>query len=157
MPTSSQLNAYYAAQSTGVGVLYDALGDTIATGINMPTGAASGYVLASDASGNLTPQVNPVLAADNTFSGVNTFTQSLTIPAGSDAYLGTVAVNGTTAVTVSTTAVTASSRIFLTVQAPGGTVATSYVSSQSAATFFTVKSTGATDSSTVAWLIVNAT
>ena len=155
MPTSSQLNAYYAAQSTGVGVLYDALGDTIATGINMPTGAASGYVLASDAAGNLTPQVNPVLAATNTFTGVNTFNSSITVPEGSDAYMGTVAVTGTSAVTVSTTAVTANSRIFVTTQVPSGTVGTTYVAASSAATFFTLKSSNAGDASTVAWLIID--
>ena len=162
MPNSSQQNAFNGAQSTGLGVLYDALGRTIATGINMPTGAASGYVLASDANGNLTPQVSPLLAASstytgaNTFSGVNTFSQSIQVPEGSNAYMGTVAVNGTTAVTVATTAITANSRIFMTINVPGGTPGSPYVFSQSAATNFTIKSQAA-DSSTVAWLIINHT
>ena len=56
VPNSTQQNAYYGAQSTGKCVLYDALGNVIATGINMPVGAASGYVLTSDASGNATWQ-----------------------------------------------------------------------------------------------------
>lgn len=168
MPNSSQQNAFNGAQSTGVGVLYDALGRTIATGINMPTGAASGYVLASDASGNLTPQASPVLAAANTWAGTNTFStaatfngtatfaQSLTVPEGSNAYMGTIAVNGTTAVTVATTAISANSRIFMTINAPGGTPGSPYVFSQSAATNFVIKSQ-ASDTSTVAWLIVNHT
>ena len=156
MPNSTQQNAFNGAQSTGSGVLYDALGNTIATGINMPTGAASGYVLASDSSGNLTPQPSPVLAANNTFTGVSTFNNSIQVPEGSNAYMGTVAVNGTTAVTVATTAVSANSRIFMTINAPGGTPGLPYVFSQSVATNFTIKSQ-ASDTSTVAWLIINHT
>ena len=159
-PTSTQLNAYYADQGTGVGVLKDALGNVLGVGIAVPAGAAANNVLVSDANGNLTNQALPAAGVPatlgtTTFSGAATFNQSITVPEGSNAYMGTVAVNGTTAVTVSTTAVTGTSRIFLTTQVPGGTVATSYVSSTSAATYFTVKSTGATDSSTVAWLIVD--
>ena len=36
MPNSSQQNAFNGAQSTGVGVLRDALGNTIATGMTLP-------------------------------------------------------------------------------------------------------------------------
>jgi hypothetical protein len=68
--------------------------------------------------------------------------------------MGTLTLNGTTAVTVATTAVTANSRIFLTVQAPGGTPGgIAYVSGRTAGTSFTVKG-AAGDLSTVAWLIV---
>lgn len=168
MPNSTQQNAFNGAQSTGAGVLRDALGNTIATGMQVPVGAGSGNVLASDANGNLTLQANPVLAAANTFAGANTFSstatftgtatfsQSLTVPEGANAYMGTIAVNGTTAVTVATTAITANSRIFMTINAPGGTPGSPYVFSQSAATNFVIKSQ-ASDTSTVAWLIVNHT
>jgi len=156
-PNSSQLNSYYGAQTTGQGVIYDALGNPRVVGAAMTSGAAAGNVLASDANGNLTLQANPVLAASNTFTGVNTFSQSIQVPEGSDAYMGTIAVNGVTAVTVSTTAITGNSRIFVTTQAPAGTPGAPYVASQSAATFFTLKSTGASDTSTVAWLIINHT
>lgn len=156
MPNSSQQNAFNGAQSTGVGVLRDALGTVIATGMQVPAGAGSGNVLASDASGNLTLQANPVLAATNTFTAPNTFNQSITVPEGSNAYMGTVAVNGVTAVTVATTAISANSRIFMTINVPGGTPGSPYVFSQSAATNFVIKSQAA-DSSTVAWLIINHT
>jgi hypothetical protein len=57
-------------------------------------------------------------------------------------------------VTVTTTAVTTASRIFLTVQAPGGTPSgVAYVAGRTAGTSFTVKG-AAGDTSTVAWLIV---
>ena len=162
MPNSTQQNAYNGAQSTGAGVLRDALGNTIATGMQVPVGAGTGNVLASDANGNLTLQANPVLAAANTWAGANTFSstatfsQSLTVPEGANAYMGTIAVNGTTAVTVATTAISANSRIFMTINAPGGTPGSPYVFSQSAATNFVIKSQ-ASDTSTVAWLIVNHT
>ncbi|MGW1268194.1 hypothetical protein [Streptomyces sp. NPDC002491] len=57
-------------------------------------------------------------------------------------------------VTVSTTAVTANSRIQATIQTPGGTVGSVYVNSRTAGTSFVLKSTSASDTSVVAWFIV---
>jgi hypothetical protein len=67
---SNQQNAYNAAQSTGKGVIFDALGNPVIVGAQMPTGAGSGKVVASDASGNLTLQSvgagpGALLAANN--------------------------------------------------------------------------------------------
>ena len=68
--------------------------------------------------------------------------------------MGTLTLNGTTEVTVNTTVVTANSRIFLTVQEPGGTPFGSvYVSSRIGGTSFGVKG-NAGDTSIVAWMIV---
>jgi hypothetical protein len=53
---STQQNAFNGAQSTGVGVIYDALGNPRVIGAQMPVGAGSGKVVTSDASGNLTLQ-----------------------------------------------------------------------------------------------------
>jgi hypothetical protein len=55
-PTPGQINAYQGAQATGTGVICDALGNPRVIGANMPAGAANGYVVTSDANGNLTPQ-----------------------------------------------------------------------------------------------------
>ena len=78
----------------------------------------------------------------------------LQIKEGANAKMGTVALNGATEVTVSTTAVSATSRIFLTIQSPAGTPAgVAYVSSRVAGTSFGVKGI-ALDTSTVAWMIV---
>jgi hypothetical protein len=63
-----------------------------------------------------------------------------------------VLVGGT--VTVSTTKVTAGSRIFLSVDAIGGTLGIVAVSARSAGTSFTVTSSNALDTSTISWLIV---
>jgi hypothetical protein len=80
--------------------------------------------------------------------------RTVLIAEGTNAKMGTATLNGTTAVTISTTAVTANSRILLTIQAPGGTPASAYVSARTAGTSFQIKSTGASDTSTVAWVIL---
>lgn len=96
-------------------------------------------------------------AGDTTLAGnmkLGTAGNGLYVKEGTNACMGTLTLNGATEVTVNTTKVTANSRIFLTVQAPGGTPAgVAYVSSRSAGTSFGVKGIAA-DTSTVAWLIV---
>lgn len=82
---------------------------------------------------------------------------ALQIPEGTNACMGTATLNGTTAVTVTTTAVDSNTRIFLTIQTPGGTVGAPYVSSITAGTSFAVKSTSGSDTSTVAWMLVDHT
>jgi hypothetical protein len=80
--------------------------------------------------------------------------RGLLVAEGTNAKMGTATLNGTTAVTVTTTAVTANSRILLTINTPGGTPASPYVFTRTAGTSFQIKSTGASDTSVVAWLIV---
>jgi hypothetical protein len=60
-------------------------------------------------------------------------------------------------ITVATTAVTASSKIFLTVNTPGGTqgVLSAPTASIIANTSFVINSSNASDTSTVNWWIVN--
>ncbi|MEU5382682.1 hypothetical protein [Kitasatospora cineracea] len=76
------------------------------------------------------------------------------IKEGTSAKMGTVVLTAGTMV-VPNTSVTATSRIFLTAQAPGGTPGALYVSARAAGTSFTIKSTSASDTSTVAYLIVD--
>jgi hypothetical protein len=78
----------------------------------------------------------------------------LRVKEGSNAKMGTATLNGSTEVTISNTSVTTNSRILLTIQSPGGTVGSPYVSSRSAGTSFGIKSTNASDSSTVAYHII---
>jgi hypothetical protein len=80
--------------------------------------------------------------------------KGLRVKEGTGAKMGTATLNGTTAVTVTTAAVTATSRILLTINTPGGTPASPYVFARTAGTSFQIKSTGASDTSTVAWMIV---
>jgi hypothetical protein len=77
----------------------------------------------------------------------------LSVKEGSNAKMGTATLVAGT-VTVSTTRVTANSRIFLTAQNTGGTPGALRVSARTAGTSFTVTSTSGSDTSTVAWMIV---
>jgi hypothetical protein len=101
--------------------------------------------------------INSTITDETLISGnlrINTAGKGLLIKEGTNAKMGTTTLNGITAVTVNTTAVTATSRIFLTIQASGGTVGSPYVDTRSAGTSFNIKSTNAADTSTVAWMIV---
>lgn len=83
--------------------------------------------------------------------------QGLYIKEGTNATLGVATLSAGT-VTVNTTKVTASSRIFLTID--GGTltnVGATYVSARVAGTSFTISSTNVLDASDVAWLIIEPT
>lgn len=108
------------------------------------TGALSATTIAG--TGNLTVTSGDLIA--------NTAGRGLRVKEGANARMGTLTLNGATPVVVSTTAVSATSRIFLTAQsANGGTPAFHYVSAQSAGVSFTVQGV-ALDTSIVAWLIV---
>lgn len=81
--------------------------------------------------------------------------RGLKVKEGTAAKMGTVTLNGTTSVVVSNASVTATSRIFLTINTKGGvTPGVPYVVSRVAGTSFTVASTVASDNSVVAYLIV---
>ncbi|MFI0265644.1 right-handed parallel beta-helix repeat-containing protein [Streptomyces luteogriseus] len=79
---------------------------------------------------------------------------ALTVKEGTNARMGTAVLVGGV-VTVPTTAVTANSRIFLTIQTPGGTPGAQWVSARTPGTGFQVASSSAADTSTVAWWIVD--
>ena len=79
----------------------------------------------------------------------------LGIAHGTNCKLGTSALSGGT-VTVSNTAVTANSLIFLTSQADGGSPGFVRVTAKTANTSFVITSSNGSDTSTVAWLIVEA-
>jgi hypothetical protein len=73
---------------------------------------------------------------------------------GTAARMGTdVLAAGT--VTVTTTAIGANSVVLLTIQTPGGTVGSPYVNARTAGTSFVIKSTSASDTSTVGWRILD--
>lgn len=99
------------------------------------------------------------LAGANTTNGgnfvISTAGRGIHIAEGSNARMGTAVLNGASpaTVTVANTSVTATTRIFLTINTPGGTVGSPYVSARVAATSFTITS-GNADTSTVGWLLV---
>lgn len=75
------------------------------------------------------------------------------ITEGANARMGVSTLVGGTVV-VSNTSVTANTRIFLMCQTPGGTPGFLRVSARTAATSFTILSSSGTDTSVVAWLLV---
>lgn len=77
----------------------------------------------------------------------------ISIATGSNASIGTATLSSGT-VTVSTTAVTASSLIFLTLQ-NCSSCGTQYISAKTASTSFVISSTNILDGSIVGWLIIN--
>jgi hypothetical protein len=85
---------------------------------------------------------------------LSTAGDGLFIKEGTNATMGTATCNGATEVTVSTNKVTATSRIFYSFQAPGGTpLGVVFTSARNAGTSFGFKC-AASDTSTVAWLII---
>lgn len=105
------------------------------------------------------PLASPVFTGDvNASTGnvlISTIGKGLSVKTGTNAKIGTaVLVAGT--VTVANTAVTANSRIFLTSNTDGGTPGWLRVSAKTAATSFVITSSSATDTSTVAWMIVES-
>ncbi len=78
--------------------------------------------------------------------------KGLRIKEGTGAKMG-VATLAAGTVTVANTSVTATSRILLTCQTPGGTPGFLYVSARTAGTGFTITSSSSSDTSVVAWLI----
>ncbi|MEV4784001.1 hypothetical protein AB0K53_00855 [Streptomyces tuirus] len=79
--------------------------------------------------------------------------KGLRVKEGSNAKMGTATLAAGT-VTVANTSVTANSRIWLTCQTPGGTPGFLRVSARTAGTSFTILSSSGTDTSVVAWLIL---
>lgn len=77
----------------------------------------------------------------------------LAVKEGTNARMG-VATLAAGTVTVANTSVTATTRILLTVNTPGGTVGTPYVSARTAGTSFTITSTSGADTSTVGYFLV---
>lgn len=117
---------------------------------------ASGYMQWSDGVAstdtNLYRKAADQLATDDDFF-INVAGKGLNIKEGTNAKMGTaVLVAGT--VTVTNTAVTANSRIFVTSQVDGGTPGFLRIQQITAGASFVIKSSSTTDTSTVAWIII---
>lgn len=93
-----------------------------------------------------------ILTTDNDLA-IGVAGKGLQVKEGANAKQGVTGAMTAGTITVSTTAVTANSRIFLTAQNTGGTPGALRVSARVAGTSFTITSTSGTDTSTVAWFI----
>lgn len=93
--------------------------------------------------------------AGDTMSGTLAFEGTPPFTVVSNLVAGSVTLNGTSAVTVATTAVDAGSLVLLTVQPTTAPVGIPYVATLTAATGFTLKSTSASDTAVkVAWYVL---
>lgn len=169
----------------GSGLLYSPAGNTLSILLDEPSGLEessdgltvkvdpiTGNVLQLTAAGLKVTGV-VLLTGPQTIAGIKTFSSNVLLNqnlklqvAGGGIFIkeGTNATMGaatlvTGAAVVSTTAVTASSRIFLMVQSLGTVVAPKAVAvtARTAGTSFTITSADATDTSVVGWLIVEPT
>lgn len=114
---------------------------TAGTGITSTTGGVTATA------GNLT--------ATNGNLVLGTAGNKLSIATGTNASVGTSAAMTAGAITIATTAVTASSIIILSHKTAGGTLGTLSVGTITPGTSFGIVSSSGTDTSTVHWLIIN--
>jgi hypothetical protein len=90
----------------------------------------------------------------NVFQGSTKFSSGITIQEGKNEYMGIATLeNGKIA--IDNTTVQEDSRIFLTIQSPGGTPGFVYISARVPGKSFTITSSSTTDKSIVAWLVLN--
>ena len=125
--------------------------------IGTSAGSVGGIVRPIDITLGNTTAVTFTSAGNTLFAGNVTLSAvggSLLVREGTNAISGLATLSSGT-VTVSTTKVTANSRIYLTIN--GGTLAnvgTPYISARVAGTSFTITSTNVLDASNVAWFII---
>lgn len=122
--------------ATGNGPIITAFGSDTNIDLNLTPKGTGGI----NANANLTATGYARSAGVRVYEGVNAKMGTATLVAGT--------------ATVSNTSVTANSRIFLTSQADGGMPGAVRVSSRVAGTSFTITSSSGSDTSTVAWMIV---
>lgn len=139
--------------TSGSAVTTIGTGGTGATNIGNATGntAVTGSLTAST---SLTATLGAITATNGNLV-LGTAGNKLMIAAGANGSVGTSGALSTGTVNVATTAVTASSKIFLTRAVSGGTLGNLSVGTITPATGFDITSDNAADTSTVNWLIIN--
>jgi hypothetical protein len=149
----------YAATGAEYAVLVDSGCSAACLNCSLATGSeVADTTVLCDAAGRLSV-AGPASLATASLAGPLTLGSgaSLTVPEGANARMGTATLRGTAEVAVPTTAITARSRVFLTIQAPAGTPGTPYVTGLSAGQSFRVRSTSASDRSQIAWFLIDHT
>lgn len=164
--TTSGIGHYSRVQTTPAsftqGLAADFYADAILKGAASTITKAVGLYAAAQTVGATNYSIETAAGGDVKFGGETETLGNLTlsvvgkgvkIKEGSNATMGAAVLVGGTVV-VSTTKVTANSRILLTTQTPGGTIGAVYVSARTAGVSFTITSLNVLDTSTVAWFLV---
>ncbi len=139
---------------TGYGITTGSYNTILGANVTGLSSSLSNNIILSDGQGNIKARHD---ATSWTLTGnvkLGTVGDGIYVKEGSNATMGTATLSGGT-VTVSTTKVTANSRIYLTVN--GGTltnVGSVYISGRTSGTSFTITSMNVLDASDVAWLII---
>lgn len=94
------------------------------------------------------------IGTTNSDISINLAGKTLKVQSGTNAKAGTTAAMTAGSVTVSTTAITASSVVVASLKTAGGTVGAPFVSAVTPGTSFTLKSTSGTDTSVYNWIIL---
>lgn len=150
-------NAYVQTYTTGSNWLQLAIQGGAGSFSSLAvTGAITAGTGLTATTGGVTATAGNITATNGNLV-LSTAGNKISIATGANASLGTSAAMVAGTVTVATTAVTASSRIFLTTNTPGGTqgVLSAPTASIVAGTSFVINSSNAADTSTVNWWIVN--
>jgi hypothetical protein len=173
-PSNGQVTATWTLLGAGAGDLNTLTGGTggaispsagnitLAGTTNQITTTGSGSTITFSvpstfvAPGSITATLGAITATNGNLN-LATAGNKLLIATGANASIGTSAAMTAGTITISTTAVTASSKIFLTANTLAGTPGTlsAPTGSITAGTSFVITSSSSTDTSTVNWWIVN--
>jgi len=137
-------------QSSGASGTFTALTVTVGPSALNGNLSVGGTILGTS---TITAATNLVASNGNLI--LDTAGNKLVIATGANASVGTSAAMIAGTITIDTTAVTASSIIFLSAHTPGGTQGVLSVGTVVAATSFVINSSSDLDTSTVNWLIIN--
>lgn len=156
------ITAARAPASTDVGYLIGTLWvDTVGQASYQLDGFSSGSASWVALGGGSAFSASSLTATSGNITATNgnlvlgTAGNKISIATGTNASIGVSGAMTAGTITISTTAVTASSRIFLTHATVGGTVGVLSVGTVTAGTSFVINSSSNTDTSTVNWLIIN--
>lgn len=150
-PSGTQGTTPTFTQTLTVGTTTTSAPSITVTGSTAPTNGV--YLPAANSVGISTGSTEGIRIDSSGNLLVQRVGSGLRIKEGTNAKMGVATLVAGT-VTVSNTSVTANSRIFLTTQSVGGTAGFLVVSARTAGTSFTILSSSNTDTSVVAWMIV---
>jgi hypothetical protein len=152
-----RLSSGISTGNTGSGAVVVLTSVAGASGVQQNTQSDSWYFWGGDLAKALTPATNDTTDLGATTLRINkAHINGLTMREAANSQMGLATLVGGSVV-VANTSVTANSRIYLSVQTAGGTQGFLRIAARTPGTSFTITSTSGTETSTVAWMIVEPT